>query len=479
MDGAIRIRPSIRLTGVLDLGSTRIALFTWLYAHSRDGQLVLGARRDSVSRGGHDAWQDALGQLAWLGLTWDEGAGAPARSGQSIASDRAERYQRAIRRLLDEGKAYWRAYSPEAQHTSSGGQRKKPHSIYAGENRETDTASIFLSVPHGETVRFRDLVLGEMTLDSDGLGDFCIHGPASANLTASPELETVVDDQNLGITDLLCDERDLSGSWRQILLYRALGLPEPGFGHLGSLAFPADMTPAERSLGHYRAEGYLPEAMVAYLATRGWTPDRRPERMSLDELSERFDISRLSDKPANFAPSDLARLARRSLHASRPEVVAEWVRPRMVQAYGSWHRAEGTSHDPSTWYDILVTSTQQEAASLQEMVRLARFAFIDRLNALTKEALAALCDECASAVLERCAETLSAAALATPDTANGFFRGLRHHFRDLSGMRGRRVMFPLHAALTGSLVGPCLGVVASLLGCKRCTIRLQQALSRD
>jgi len=151
-------------------------------------------------------------------------------------------------------------------------------------------------------------------------------------------------------------------------------------------------------------------------------------------------------------------------------------RAQLELAYGCWHRAEGTAHAPEAWFKILYDATAQEAATAQEMAALSAFAFVERIERCTEEAAAALKRPEADCVLVHCLQTLSEQALATPESANGYLRQVRHHFRDRYGMRGKLVMFPLRAALTGTMIGPCLGVVTSLLGCERCRQRLEVRL---
>lgn len=150
---------------------------------------------------------------------------------------------------------------------------------------------------------------------------------------------------------------------------------------------------------------------------------------------------------------------------------AEMLRERLVARYGCWERSQGTAHDPASWFRILADALQAEAHSLDEGVALACFALAERLTERTPEAEAALADVWARPVLEHFLETVTAASLATPEDANAYFRELRHHFRDHAGIRGRCVMFPIRAALAGTMVGPCLGITASLLGLERCRAR--------
>jgi len=168
--------------------------------------------------------------------------------------------------------------------------------------------------------------------------------------------------------------------------------------------------------------------------------------------------------------------AARADDAAREDDAA--LKERLLAAYGRWEASEGTAHDPEAWFRILADALHAEAATPQGAVALARFALAERLPEPTPKAHEALADPWARAVLEHFAETVTPLDLSTPELANSFLRELRHHFRDTAGLRGQRVMFPIRAALTHTMVGPCLGITASLLGPTRCRERALRALAR-
>ena len=168
----------------------------------------------------------------------------------------------------------------------------------------------------------------------------------------------------------------------------------------------------------------------------------------------------------------------RPLRQADPERLIALFREQLSAAYGAWERSEGTGHDRVSWLRILSEATQAEATSVEEMVRLAGFTFVERVTPLSSEARDALADPSAPEVFRYLLETLTPEALTTPDSTNAYLREVRHHFRDTRGLRGKRVMFPIRAALVGAMEGPCLGIVVSLLGAARCRERLEDAMAR-
>ena len=147
-----------------------------------------------------------------------------------------------------------------------------------------------------------------------------------------------------------------------------------------------------------------------------------------------------------------------------PAELAEQLRGPLQARYGACERSAGTAHGAEAWFELLVAALQAEAHTLAEAVALAEFALAEEPGALTPAAAAVLAGPVTERVLRRFGDTVEAAALASPASANAWLGELRRHFRDSEGLRGREVMLPLRAALTGTLVGPCLGNVTTLLG---------------
>jgi nondiscriminating glutamyl-tRNA synthetase len=471
-----------------------VALFSYLHARKIAGRLIL--RVADAETGRFDVREkELLGALAWLGLTWDEGPDVGGLYGPYRQSERTVLYREAANQLLAKGKAYFCYCSPEeleaeARRAAAEGQaRRYQDRCRAPEVRrelakEGRSPVVRFLVPEGREIAFRDLVRREVTLHSDDLGDLAIYSRTDEHLAtghALGDLAAAVDDHAMHISCVLHSDGHLGNAARQTLLAQALGYELPQFGHLGPMAPAADEEGALRgdsvSIASLRQEGYLPEGILAYLATLGWAPGSASELLTLEQLVEQFDSRQLSGKPCAPDARRLLAANRRYLRTADAQRVRQLVRPRFEAAYGRWQNAEDTAHTPEAWLGILVGAAQEEAATLSEVVALAEFAFVERVIRLTPEAEEALGGEWVPEVLRTCRDTLTQGALATPQSANRHFQDLRHHFRDAAGLRGRQVMFPVRAALTGSLTGPCLGVVSSLLGLTRCVRRLEDALS--
>jgi glutamyl-tRNA synthetase len=496
----VRVRYAPSPTGEQHIGGVRTALFNYLFARSAGGRFILRVEDTDVERSDPRYERGLYRDLRWLGLLWDEGPDMGGPYGPYRQSERDDLYRAAAGRLLDAGQAYLCYCSPDelrAEREQALAEGRPPR--YGGRCRIAEVRDalarqgrapvVRYAVPRDTTITVNDLVRGEISFSSDDLGDYAIYRAADEQLShgqALYNLAAVVDDHAMGITHVLRGEEHLPNTPRQMLLYgalgyEALGYEAPAYGHLSLILSPDGAKMSKRlgdtSIDHYRQEGYLPEALLAYIATLGWAPGEDAERLSLDELVDRFDVARLSANPSVYDARRLERTNRKRLQNEEVARLGELLRPRLEAAYGRWENSADTAHSAESWYHILVDAVREEAATLNEMVSISEFALVSRVADRTPEAGNALADEWAPAVMRYCRDMLTDEALRTPLTANEFFRQVRHHFRDSAGIRGRLVMFPLRAALTGTLKGPCLGVVGSLLGAGRCIQRLEDALS--
>lgn len=283
----------------------------------------------------------------------------------------------------------------------------------------------------------------------------------------------LVQDQALGITHAVIhtDDGDITAIAERAA--ETFGWHAIHYVPMGPMATLSDGTPT--SMEWYRERGYLPEALQTHLAASAcWaTPPSDPDVAQMQARYRDGQLSRAIWQPSS---EQLHSAGRRAMREATPERVVQLLRPRLERAYGQWHQAAGTAHPPENWLAILAGALQQEAACLEGAVALARFAFANRVGTMTSEASATLEDRYADIVLASCLQRLRPSEVATPEHAKLFFRELRHHYRDTRGLHGRQVMYPIRAALTGTMIGPCLGVVASLLGYERCRRRLREAL---
>jgi glutamyl-tRNA synthetase len=304
----VRIAPSP--TGPLHIGTARTALFNFLYARHVGGTFILRLEDTDQARSTADFERDILEHLHWLGLEWDEG---PAAGGLEERGSRGPYrqmarlalYAEAAARLLEEDRAYPCYCTPEeleADRRAQEAARQPPRYVgrcaaltpadRAAREAEGRRAALRFRIEPG-VVAFDDLVRGHVEIDAAALGgDMVI---VRADGTPLYHFTVVVDDAAMGITHVIRGEDHLSNTPKHILLFRALGHPEPLFAHLPLILNPDRTKMSKRrsqtAVADYVAEGFVREAFVNYLAFLGWSPGTEEDLLSLDEIVERFDLA--------------------------------------------------------------------------------------------------------------------------------------------------------------------------------------------
>ncbi len=316
----IRVRIAPSPTGPLHIGTARTALFNYLFARRHGGTFLLRLEDTDVARSTSAFEQDILDNLHWLGITWDEGpevAGEAARGPYAPyrQMERLPSYVEAAAQLLAEDKAYPCYCTPEeldAERRRLDSARLPPR--YSGrcarltsEERaafeaEGRPAAIRLRIPASEVIGFDDLVRGRVEIDTSALGGDMVL--VRGDGTPLYHFTVVVDDAAMRISHVIRGEDHLSNTPKHILLFRALGHEPPRFAHL-PLILNADRTKmskrkSQTAIADYRAEGFIPEALVNYLALLGWSTGTEEEILSLDELAARFDLDSVQKGGAVF-----------------------------------------------------------------------------------------------------------------------------------------------------------------------------------
>jgi glutamyl-tRNA synthetase len=305
-------------TGPLHIGTARTSLYNYLFARHVGGTYVMRIEDTDLARSTAEYERDIIDNLHWLGITWDEGPQVAAGEdlgtyGPYRQSQRWDLYAHEAQRLLDTGTAYHCWCTPE-ELDAVRRQQERDHeppryngrclsladadrAAFEAEGREP---AIRLKVPP-DTVRFDDLIRGEVQFDNSLLGDFLI---VRANGMPLYHFVVVVDDEAMRISHVVRGEDHLSNTPKHIALIRALGYREPRFGHIPLILNPDRSKMSKRksqtAITAYREQGYLPEAMVNFLAFLGWSPGTEEEIFTLEALSRRFEIDHVHKAGAIF-----------------------------------------------------------------------------------------------------------------------------------------------------------------------------------
>lgn len=322
-DHPVRVRFAPAPTGYLHLGSARTALFNWLAARHLGGAFLLRVEDTDVERSRQELVDVIFEALEWMGLDWDED---PVRQ-----STRFDLHQEAVDRLLDAGLAYWSDPVPEGERERTGGRPYDPADRDRGLGPAPGRAVRFRSPAEG-TTSWVDLVRGEITFDNANIEDFVIR---RADGSPTFFIANAVDDADMGVTHVIRGEDLVNVTPKQLLLREALGAAgeRPTFAHLPLIVNEQRKKLSKRrddvSLLDYRDRGYLPEAMVNYLALLGWgPPDGQEVRLDpLAELPPLFDITAVNDSSAFFDTKKLRFVNAEHLRALGPAQFAERSRP--------------------------------------------------------------------------------------------------------------------------------------------------------
>jgi nondiscriminating glutamyl-tRNA synthetase len=484
---AVRVRMAPSPTGPLHIGTARTSLYNYLFARHVGGTYVLRVEDTDLARGTQEWERDIIDNLHWLGISWDEGP--QAAGGEDIGpyapyrqSQRMELYAGEAARLLESGDAYqcWCTHE-ELEAVRREQERNHEAPRYNGRClrlTDADRASfaadgrkpaVRFRVP-AETIRFDDLIRGEVEFDNGLLGDFVIMRGDGMPLY---HFVVVVDDQAMAITHVVRGEDHLSNTPKHIALLRALGYREPRFGHIPLILNPDRSKMSKRksqtAITDFREQGYLPEAMVNFLAFLGWSPGTEEEIFNLAELVERFEIGEVHKAGAVFDKDRLDHLNGVYIRALTDAQLALRLRPYL----------------PATLDD---QSLLRLAPLLKE--RLARLADATELAAFLTESdeqIAALYEpellvpkgrsaEETRGALAAARDTL--AAVAEPDFASEELESLCRAAAEAHGWKAGDFFRPIRVAVTGRVVSPPLFGSMELLGRERTLARIERAVER-
>jgi glutamyl-tRNA synthetase len=422
MPAPVRVRMAPSPTGFMHIGNVRTALFNWLFARNQGGEFRLRIENTDTTREVAEATEQIQESLRWLGLDWD----GPV----TFQLDRMEHAQEQARRLVDEGKAY------------------------------EDEGAIRFRMPDEGATAWDDVVLGRVEISNETIEDVVIvrsDGRPTYNF-ASP-IEDALD----GITHVIRGPDHVSNTPKQINLLRALGADIPVYAHVPNVNGGDNRKLSKRhgavTVEEFRASGYLPEALVNFLALLGWSYDDKTTIMSRDELVERFSLERVGASPATFDYAKLDWMNGVYLRGLSPEAYAE--------AVVSYLREQGID-----WDEELVRKAaplaQEKIETLGRFPGYTRFLFepVESVNGLDEEGRRTL------------AASARSLADVEPFEATAIEQALRATADEL-GLKPRQAFQPIRVAVTGSTVSPGLFESLELLGRDTSLERIRRAAGAE
>ncbi|MEQ1868582.1 MAG: glutamate--tRNA ligase [Vicinamibacterales bacterium] len=468
----MRVRFAPSPTGQLHVGNARTALFNWFLARGRGGEFILRIEDTDVERSTIESEAAIVRDLRWLGLDWDEGPDIGGARGPYRQSERLHLYQSYAQELLTIGKAY-RCFCTKEQLEARRAAAMDADGFagYDGACRrlsvaDVDTrlargekAAIRFRIPENRDVGFTDAVRGEVRFHTSVIGDPVI---MRAEGVPAYNFAVVVDDALMGVTQVIRGEDHISNTPRQILLYEAMGFTPPAFAHL-SLVMGPDHAPLSKrhgatSVAEFRTKGYLPEALVNYLALIGWSPrdatevvdgaSEQSELFPAHELARRFSLSAVTHSAGAFDEEKLAWANRHYLKIAEPARLAELSLP-------FFHNA-----------GISIASAPEAMEFLASVIPIAT-SVVSRLDEVPSR-LAFLFNYSVEQALEHddlrhemLADGPRAVAVALareladePRLDRERFRHVANRVKVATGQKGRALFHPIRVILTGRAEGP-------------------------
>jgi glutamyl-tRNA synthetase len=456
----IRTRFAPSPTGYLHIGGARTALFNWLFARHYHGKFILRVEDSDVARSSEESIKAILESMEWLGLNYDEGP--------FFQSQRFKVYEEFGEWLLKEGIAY-RCYCTPVELEGrravaiKEGRPPKYDGYCKGRRiRPSFPYALRFEIKPGKTT-FKDLIKGRVEFDHNEIEDFVI---LRSNRTSTYNLCVVVDDETMGITHVIRGDDHLNNTPKQILLYEALDYPVPEFAHL-PMILGSDKTLLSKRHGAtsvmaYKEMGYLPHALINYLARLGWSYGDQ-EIFSIDEMVNLFSLENAGKSSGVFNSEKLLWLNAHYIKETIPEELAKLLIPFL--------EAKGYEVDSDNRLPGIVETLRERSKTLVEMAEGAEFYFRDDIAYDEKAAQKFLKPEIAPLIQLLC-ERLEALSSFDCKGIEGVFEGIM----DEKGLKLGKIAQPTRVALTGGTISPGIFETIEALGREKTVERLKKAL---
>ena len=485
MSNEIRVRFAPSPTGPFHIGGARSALFNYLVAKHTNGKFVVRIEDTDRKRSTSESEENIKEALKWLGITWDEGIDVGGADGPYRQTERLDIYQKYTDKLLAEGKAYYCFCTPEELEAEKNAQLAKGETpVYSGKCADLPKETveqylkegrphvIRIKTPKNETIELDDLVRGHVSFDSNNVGDFVI---VKSDGIPVYNYCVVLDDALMHITHVIRAEEHLSNTPRQLVIYKALGFEAPQFAHV-SLILGADKKKMSKrhgatSVQQYRDMGYLPDALVNFLALLGWTPDSDQEIFSRDELNEQFSLSRVAKNPAVF---DIEKLNWINFHYMKELDEDQLYTLCLPHLQKAGYASENPDQAEADWLKAVCAAMREHVQYGAQIVDAAKVFFTEDYAPENEETAAVLAEETAPAVLSMFRDELKALDEVTADTVQPLFKKIQKGLK----VKGKFVYMPIRVAITGVMHGPDLNVIVALMGREKVLNRLSAVLDK-
>ncbi|WP_144523149.1 glutamate--tRNA ligase [Bacillus pumilus] len=482
MGNEVRVRYAPSPTGHLHIGNARTALFNYLFARSQGGKFIIRIEDTDQKRNVEGGEESQLRHLQWLGIDWDESIDKDGGYGPYRQSERNDIYKKYYDELLEKDLAYkcyctaeeleeereaqiarseMPRYSGKCSHLS-----KEEEDKLIAEGREP---SIRFRVPKGEIIKFDDMVKGEISFETDGIGDFVI---VKKDGTPTYNFAVAVDDHLMKMTHILRGEDHISNTPKQIMIFNAFGWDFPLFGHMTLIVNENRKKLSKRDesiiqfIEQYKNLGYLPEALFNFIALLGWSPVGEEELFTKEQFIDIFDVNRLSKSPALFDMHKLKWVNNQYVKALDLDQVVALTLPHLQKA---GKVSEQLSDEENTWVRKLIALYHEQLSYGAEIVELTELFFKEQIE-YNQEAKEVLAEEQVPEVMASFAGQLERLESFTPDEIKAAIKAVQKE----TGHKGKKLFMPIRVAVTGQTHGPELPQSIELLGKETVLNRIKQ-----
>ena len=480
----VRVRYAPSPTGYQHIGSVRTALYNYLYSRRTGGTFVLRIEDTDRKRFVPEALQDIYDTFEWLGFRWTEGPDTGGPFGPYVQSERLAIYQGHAEKLLEQGKAY-RCYctaerleslrkqqeAGESADPSAQGYDRHCRNLSESERKSLEASGnpsvIRLAIPLEGSTSFTDTLLGGITVENKSINP----DPVLVKSDGFPtyHLAFVVDDHLMEVSHVLRGQEWLSSAPVHFILYRAFGWEPPVFCHLPTIMGKDGHKLSKRlgsaSVRDFRAQGYLPEALLNCIAMVGWSYDGTRELFTLKELEELFDIEKLNKSPGVFDYQKLEWFNGMYIRAKSRTELAALIAPYLKQA--------GLPGDDGTILEGIAGLVQERVKVLSEVPGMVRFIFEEPPAPAPEDLLPKKADAAGTIEALHRLEALLPELDGAPDAAEARLRALA----DELGLKLGDLLMPLRVAVTGSKVSPPLVQSIRVMGVQEARRRAARAIA--
>jgi len=481
----VRTRFAPSPTGYLHIGGLRTALYAFLWARHNRGTFILRIEDTDRARLVERAIEDIMESLKWVGINWDEGPDIGGPYGPYLQSKRLDIYKKHAEELLEKGKAYRCFCSPERLEEIRKAQREKGERIgYDGHCRGLSEEEVRKKIESGEpyvirlkieqkgVTAFKDLIRGKIETPNNILDD---HILIKSDGYPTYHMANVVDDHLMAITHVIRGEEWISSTPRHIALYRAFGWDPPEFAHVPVILAEGGGKLSKRhgatTVREFRENGYLPEALLNFVALLGWAIDDKTEIIDMETMIKHFDITKVNKSSALFSYNKLDWFNGVYIRNTGDEELLKQIEPFLLK---SRLLNDEEIKSNKTYLKKIIPLIRERLKNLSQAPELIGFFFDRHYRIREEQALIpkGLSPEEGIKILE-----VSKKALEKIDQFNE--KNIEESLRKLMsemGLKPAQIFMPLRVAITGSRISPGLFETISVLGKERTIERIENGI---